>query len=80
MTPFSDIKRDFARAVLDVEAVVPAPLVGRSGSVTSGKTVTRRFGVYRNNVYASLVDAFASRFPVTARLVGEEFFQAMVRS
>ncbi|MBQ0817423.1 MAG: putative DNA-binding domain-containing protein [Methyloceanibacter sp.] len=80
MTPFSDIKRDFAWAVLDVEAVVPAPLVGRSGSVTSGKTVTRRFGVYRNNVYASLVDAFASRFPVTARLVGEEFFQAMVRS
>jgi hypothetical protein len=77
--PFSDIERDFAWAVLDGEASVPGPLVGKSGRATSGKTVTRSFAVYQNNVYASLIDALASRFPVTARLVGEEFFQAMAR-
>lgn len=79
MIPFSDIERDFAWAVLDGEASVPGPLVGKSGRAASGKTVTRSFAVYQNNVYASLIDALASRFPVTARLVGEEFFQAMAR-
>ena len=57
MIPFSDIERDFAWAVLDGEASVPGPLVGKSGRATSGKTVTRRFAVYRNNVYAGLIEA-----------------------
>ena len=39
----------------------------------------RRFRVYRNNVYAGLIDVLAGRFPVVARLVGEEFFRAMAR-
>jgi hypothetical protein len=65
---------DFARAVLDANADVPAPLVSKAAGVPM-----RRFGVYRNNVYASLIDALAARFPVTARLVGDEFFRAMAR-
>ncbi|WP_141701617.1 DNA-binding domain-containing protein, partial [Methyloceanibacter marginalis] len=44
-----------------------------------GKSPSRRFAVYRNNVYASLIDVLGSRFPVSARLVGEEFFRAMAR-
>jgi hypothetical protein len=38
-----------------------------------------RFAVYRNNVVVSLVAALAEAFPVTQRLVGDEFFAAMAR-
>jgi hypothetical protein len=54
---------------------VPAPLSRKAGASPS-----RRFGVYRNNVYASLIDVLAGRFPVVARLVGDEFFRAMARA
>lgn len=40
---------------------------------------TRRFAVYRNNVAHSLGQALARRFPVVQRLVGADFFSAMVR-
>ena len=64
----------FAGAVLDPEAPVPPSLAQADGTVP-----TRRFGVYRNNVYASLINLLAARFQVTVRLVGEEFFRAMAR-
>ncbi len=75
MSGFADIQRAFAGAVLDTDAAVPAPVSRKAGGVPS-----RRFGVYRNNVYASLIDVLAGRFPVVARLVGEEFFRAMARA
>jgi len=53
---------------------VPPGLTRETGGVPA-----RRFGVYRNNVYASLIDLLAGRFPVVARLVGEDFFRAMAR-
>ena len=65
---------EFARAVLDADASVPPPLVRKAAGAPS-----RRFDVYRNNVYASLIDALAARFPVALRLVGEDFFRAMAR-
>lgn len=37
----------------------------------------RRYGVYRNNVTASLTGALASRFPATESIVGPNFFRAM---
>ena len=74
MRRFADLQREFAGAVLEPEAAVPAPVLRKAGGVPS-----RRFGVYRNNVYASLIDVLAGRFPVVARLVGEEFFRAMAR-
>ena len=40
----------------------------------------RRFDVYRNNVAYGLTRALAVRFPVAARLVGEEFFAGMARA
>ncbi len=70
----SQLQADFARAVLDADADLPAPLMRKAPGAP-----TRRFGVYRNNVYASLIDTLAARFPVTARLVGEAFFRAMAR-
>jgi hypothetical protein len=39
----------------------------------------RRFNVYRNNVYSSLIDVMQARFPVASLLVGDEFFRAMAR-
>jgi hypothetical protein len=38
-----------------------------------------RMRVYRNNVAAALVSALQVRYPVTAQLVGEEFFFGMAR-
>jgi hypothetical protein len=45
----------------------------------NGKGAERRFEVYRNNVSVGLVNALASMFPATQRIVGEEFFRAMAR-
>jgi hypothetical protein len=74
MTRLAELEGDFARAVLDVGAAVPTPLARKVGGAPS-----RRFDVYRNNVYASLIDVLASRFPMVARLVGDEFFRTMAR-
>jgi hypothetical protein len=74
MTGFADTQQAFAKAVLDAEAAVPAGLTRTEEGVPS-----RRFRVYRNNVYAGLIGILAGRFPVVARLVGEEFFRAMAR-
>jgi hypothetical protein len=70
----ADVQRDFARAVLQAEAALPVEVTRKAGGVPS-----RRFGVYRNNVYASLIDVLAGRFPAVERLVGVEFFRAMAR-
>jgi hypothetical protein len=64
----------FARALLWREEALPTSIMGPGTS-----TPAKRFGVYRNNVFASLAGCLAGRFPVVARLVGEEFFNAMAR-
>lgn len=45
-----------------------------------GAGVGRRFAVYRNNVYHSLIRALADTYPVVERLVGAEFFRACGRA
>jgi hypothetical protein len=75
MSGFADTQRAFVGAVLDTDAAVPAPVSRKAGGVPS-----RRFGVYRNNVYASRIDVLAGRLPVVMRLVGEDFFRAMARA
>jgi hypothetical protein len=62
----------FAAALLDPERALPEGLVAWNGSDPE-----RRFAVYRNNVFASLIAALRAKFPITAELVGEEFFNAM---
>lgn len=71
-TGLADLQRRFGLAVLQAPLSVPDGI-----REDLRPTRERRFGVYRNNVKASLVAALAARFPVVARLVGEEFFTAM---
>ncbi len=68
----SDIQQSFSLALADPGLPIPANVLGRQG-----KPDIRRFSVYRNNVMVGLTDALRARFPVTERLVGEEFFRAI---
>jgi hypothetical protein len=65
----------FAAALIDPSRPPPAEARGREGESDS-----RRFAVYRNNVAVSLIASLASRYPVTRRLVGEDFFRGMARA
>lgn len=62
----------FSQALLDPSSPVPCGLV-----TPQGNPATRRFGIYRNNVAVSLVNALSEVFPTVQNLVGEEFFRAM---
>jgi hypothetical protein len=64
----------FAPALLDPECAPPAFVSG-----PDGKTVGKRYNVYRNNVTVSLVNALAAAFPATMRITGVDFFRAMAR-
>ncbi|MFA7290739.1 MAG: DNA-binding domain-containing protein, partial [Rhodocyclaceae bacterium] len=64
----------FAAALLDPAQPAPAGLITWNGSDPA-----QRFGIYRNNVMVSLIEALADTFPVVQTLVGEEFFRAMAR-
>jgi hypothetical protein len=64
----------FAEGLLDRTKPVPAEVT----SWTSTEPV-KRYGVYRNNVATGLARALAARFPITEKIVGEEFFTAMAR-
>ncbi|MDB5551409.1 MAG: hypothetical protein JWL86_1393 [Rhizobium sp.] len=66
------IQAAFARALRDKAAAVPSGL-----EAWNGARPERRFGVYRNNVFWGLVESLRSRFPVTAKIVGDEFFTGM---
>ena len=68
------LQHGFADALLQGGDAVPAGVT----SHTAPRPV-RRFQVYRNNVFASLIEVVRARFPVVERLVGEEFFRAMAR-
>jgi hypothetical protein len=62
----------FAAALLDPTAPCPPGLTAWNGS-----DVAQRFGVHRNNIIVSLIDALVESFPVVQQLVGAEFFRAM---
>lgn len=64
----------FAGALLDPAAAVPAGL-----TCPPGGNVARRFGIYRNNVTVSLIEALRAQFPATERLLGEERFRFLAR-
>jgi len=65
---------EFAAALTNPSLPVPAWALSPRGDVDA-----KRFAVYRNNVHVGLVGVLRAKFPVTARLVGEEFFSAMAR-
>lgn len=65
-------QQSFVAALLDPALACPEGLTAWNGS-----NPAVRFGVYRNNVVVSLIDALADTYPVTQALVGEPFFRAM---
>ncbi len=67
-------QKAFAEALLDRAKPLPGGLRSWTGAAPA-----RRYGVYRNNVATGLARALAARFPVTEKIVGEEFFTAMAR-
>lgn len=64
----------FAPALLAPDLEAPGVVAG-----PRGKTVARRYNVYRNNVTVSLINALAATFPAVQRIVGQDFFRAMAR-
>lgn len=62
----------FAAALIDQSCPLPMGI----GSCT-GAAVSECFDIHRNNFAGGLAKALAVRFPVTERVVGEEFFAAM---
>lgn len=70
----ASIEGEFAAAICEPAMPVPAWALSPKGSVDR-----KRFAVYRNNVHVGLVAALRSKFPVTQRLVGTDFFGAMAR-
>ena len=70
----TDFRAAIAAALDDPARSVPAGLATRDG-----RADPVRFAVYRNTVAVGLVGALEASFPVTLRLVGEDFFRAMVR-
>jgi len=75
MLPPRDEQGVFTRAVLDVNQGVPHNVRSHLRA-----RPLKRFNVYRNNIYASLVSVLQGRFPVVSRLIGEEFFSATARA
>lgn len=61
----------FGAALLDPDAPLP-PGLAPSGGVAP----RRRFGVYRNNVVASLTKALGQAYPIVKKLVGDDAFAA----
>ncbi|HTJ93529.1 MAG TPA: DNA-binding domain-containing protein [Pararobbsia sp.] len=57
------------------------PMIAPPDDVVSrtGKTVAKRYNVYRNNVTVSLIDALAAIYPAVQRITGVDFFRAMAR-
>lgn len=58
----------FAAALADPAAAPPRGL---------DRPDARRFAVYRNNVAVGLIGSLEARFPVTRRLVGDDFFRGL---
>lgn len=75
MLSLPELQTDFAAALADARRVSAVlPFFGGSPARTES-----RLAVYRGNVYGNLAKALASAYPVTRRIVGDEFFDAMAR-
>jgi hypothetical protein len=74
MPSLAEVQSRFVSAIRDRRLPPPVDVVGRRDEAP-----LKRFGVYRNNVHVSLVEALMGTYPVVLRLVGEEFFRGMAR-
>ena len=73
--PFEATLKNFVEALTDPARPAPAETLGREN-----RPDARRFAVYRNNVAVGLIGALEKRYPVTRRLVGDEFFRGLSRA
>lgn len=74
MTSLRMLQKRFSLALLDRTRPIP-PSLRAAGQ----ERPERRFNIYRNNVFVSLIEALMTRFPVCHALVGDEFFRPMAR-
>jgi len=74
MPRFTETQEAFAEAVRRADHALPEGVTSHSA-----ERPARRFNVYRNNFYASLINVLAGRYPVVQRLVGEAFFRATAK-
>lgn len=65
----------FAAALLDPGLQIPAQVTGPDGGPAD-----RRYGVHRNNVVVSLMEALRSAFPSVLAIMGEENFARVARN
>jgi hypothetical protein len=70
----TQLQRSFAEAIFHDDAPIPATI--RAGT---GPTSASRFGVYRNNVIAGLINAVAARYPVVKKLLWDDTFNRVAR-
>jgi hypothetical protein len=67
---------DATAKLCDLQAEFSERLRQRGGVSPVGLSPAKRFRVHRNTFFATLIDALRARYPITERLVGEEFFDA----
>lgn len=70
----AQFQRAFAEAVFAGDAPIPATIRAASGPAGAS-----RFGVYRNNVMISLINAVAARYPVVRKLLWDDAFDRVAR-
>ena len=68
-SPPMRVQRTFAEALLSGDAPIPATIREASGPAHAS-----RFGVYRNNVIAGLINAVSARYPVVRKLLWDDAF------
>ena len=69
------VNERFAAALLDPDIAIPEGVSG-----PDGKPAPRRYGVYRNNVVVSLMEALGSAYPSVRAIMGEENFARATRN
>lgn len=63
-----------------LSADIDLALLEQTLQMSYGQERQKRFSIYRNNVYSSLIEALGEIFPVTLQIVGDEFFQVMAHA
>ncbi len=76
MPALRELQCAFAAALYDQEATARLAPVVRA----CGIPAERRLRVYRNNLFASFTEVLAAIYPVTRRLVGEDYFAQAART
>jgi hypothetical protein len=74
MPPLAELQQAFAGFLRSPPGQAPAPMLP-AAIREQGASVDERLAVYKNNVYARLIDALAATYPAVERLVGAEFFR-----